>query len=49
MTGTLPLWLASGLYMWQAWEFWKAGNPGMAFAFIGYVFANFGFIYAGSK
>lgn len=49
MTSTLPLWLACGLYLWQAWEYFKVGNAGMGSAFIGYAFANVGFIYAGVK
>jgi len=43
------LWLASALYLWQSWEFFKVGNTGMALAFLGYVAANAGFIYAGVK
>jgi hypothetical protein len=46
MTGTLPLWLAAGLYCWQAVEFWKSGNPGMTLAFVAYAVANIGFIVA---
>lgn len=48
MTGVLPLWLATGLYAWQAWEFFRAGNFGLAVVFVAYGVANMGFIYAGS-
>lgn len=46
MTGTIPLWLAAGLYCWQAWEYTRADNPGMALAFAAYAVANVGFILA---
>jgi hypothetical protein len=46
MTGTLPLWLAAGLYCWQAWEYASTGNMGMALAFVAYAVANLGFIIA---
>lgn len=44
--GTTPLWLATALYCWQAANFWTADERGMALAFIGYAFANIGFILA---
>lgn len=46
MTGALPLWLAAGLYCWQAFEYLRVGNPGMAVAFLAYAVANGGFIWA---
>lgn len=46
MTGTIPLWLASALYLWQATNYVLAGNYGMAAAFVGYAAANGGFIWA---
>ena len=46
MTGTLPLWLAAGLYCWQAYNYVNTGQNGMALAFIGYVIGNIGFIMA---
>lgn len=49
VAGTLPLWLASGLYFWQAAEFLRVGNYCMAAAFLGYAAANFGFIYAATR
>ena len=49
MTCTLPLWLASGLYLWQAFEYYRVDNPGMALAFVSYACANAGFIYASIK
>ena len=50
MSGSsLPLWLAAGLYVWQAIEYLKLGQPGMAWAFAGYALANGGFIYALSR
>jgi hypothetical protein len=48
-TGVLPLWLASALYVWQTWEFYRAGNLGMALTFSGYTLANFGLIYAATR
>ena len=46
MTSVLPLWLAAGLYLWQAWNYAQADEYGMAMAFVAYAFANFGFILA---
>jgi hypothetical protein len=46
MTSTLPLWLAAGLYLWQALEFAKTGQIGMVTVFLCYAGANFGFIWA---
>ncbi len=46
MKGALPLWLASGLYLWQALNYWSTNERGMAIAFVGYAFANMGFILA---
>jgi len=46
VTGTIPLWLAAGLYVWQAVEYWKVGNGGMTLAFLAYAAANGGFIIA---
>lgn len=43
---TLPLWLACGLYLWQAWNYGWAGQHGMALAFVAYALANAGFIWA---
>lgn len=43
---TLPLWLACGLYLWQAWNYGAVGQVGMALAFVAYALANAGFIMA---
>ena len=43
---TLPLWLASGLYLWQAFNYFSAGQNGMTLGFIAYALANVGFILA---
>ncbi len=43
---TLPLWLACGLYVWQAVNYAGASQHGMAFGFIAYALANVGFILA---
>lgn len=43
---TLPLWLAAGLYIWQAANYSGAGQYGMAFGFVAYALANVGFILA---
>lgn len=48
MTSTLPLWLAAGLYLWQAVNYLTTGQNGMAFAFLAYALANAGFIAASS-
>jgi hypothetical protein len=46
LTSTLPLWLAAALYVWQAVEYARAGQFGMAWAFGAYALANIGFIEA---
>ena len=43
---TLPLWLASGLYLWQALNYFSAEQKGMALGFLAYALANAGFILA---
>ena len=43
---TLPLWLASTLYFWQAFNYASADQRGMAWGFIAYALANVGFILA---
>lgn len=43
---TLPLWLASFLYVWQALEFAHGGKSGLALAFFAYAVANLGFVLA---
>lgn len=43
---TLPLWLASGLYLWQAANYVAAGQYGLAIGFVAYALANAGFILA---
>lgn len=43
---TLPLWLASGLYLWQAANYHGAGQQGLALGFVAYALANVGFILA---
>jgi len=43
---TLPLWLASALYLWQAVNYVVAGQYGMALGFVAYAFANIGFVLA---
>ena len=43
---TLPLWLACGLYVWQAVNYGSAGQHGMALGFVAYALANVGFILA---
>lgn len=46
MTSTLPLWLACALYLWQAGNYYAAGQNGMTAAFVFYAGANVGFIMA---
>lgn len=46
MNGTLPLWLAAGLYCWMAVNYINSGQYGMSLAFLGYVIGNIGFIVA---
>jgi hypothetical protein len=43
---TLPLWLATLLYLWQAANFAGAGQFGFSVAFLCYAGANLGFIWA---
>jgi hypothetical protein len=43
---TLPLWLATGLYLWQAGNFYITEQYGLSWAFIGYAVANGGLIWA---
>ena len=43
---TLPLWLACGLYLWQAFNYGAVGQNGMALGFVAYALANVGFILA---
>ena len=43
---TLPLWLACGLYLWQAANYVQANQHGMALGFVAYALANVGFILA---
>jgi len=40
-----PLYLATVLYIWQAWEYLRVGQPGNTLAFCGYAAANIGFIW----
>jgi hypothetical protein len=46
---TLPLWLAAGLYLWQATNYWLSGQRGMAVGFVAYAVANVGFIAAAHR
>jgi hypothetical protein len=43
---TLPIWLATGLYIWQAANFAASGATPMALVFLGYSVANLGLIWA---
>lgn len=43
---TLPLWLATGLYLWQAMNFAVEDKHGLMVTFIGYAAANIGLIWA---
>lgn len=43
---TTPLWLACGLYVWQAWNYEAVNQHGMALGFFAYALANVGFILA---
>jgi hypothetical protein len=43
---TLPLWLATLLYLWQSAAFVGSGQFGLALAFLCYAGANLGFIWA---
>lgn len=43
---TLPLALAGALYLWQAANYFSAGQYGLALAFVAYALANVGFIAA---
>lgn len=38
------LWCASGLYLLAAVKYYRAGQAGLALAFLSYAFANVGFI-----
>jgi hypothetical protein len=40
-----PLLVTTGCYLLTAWGFWREGNVGLAIAFAGYAFANFGFLW----
>ncbi len=42
----LPLWLAAGLYLWQASNYYSAEQKGLALGFVAYALANVGFILA---
>jgi hypothetical protein len=46
IASTLPLWLACGLYLWQAVNYAEVGQRGMALGFVAYALANVGFILA---
>lgn len=46
MKETLPLWLAAGLYLWQAANYYGLKQYGMSMAFVAYAIANMGFIIA---
>lgn len=46
MANTLPLWLACGLYLWQASNYAVVEQYGMSLAFVAYALANGGFILA---
>lgn len=46
MVDTTPMWLAAGLYLWQAINYAVVGQQGMAVAFVAYALANGGFILA---
>jgi hypothetical protein len=41
----IPLIITTACYLVTALGFWKEGNVGLAVAFAGYSFANFGFLY----
>jgi hypothetical protein len=43
---TLPLWLATGLYVWQALNFAHVDKLALAMVFAGYAVANIGMIWA---
>jgi hypothetical protein len=45
---TLPLILATLLYLWQCWNFVSAGESGLSIVFFGYALANIGLILAAS-
>ena len=40
-----PLLITTGCYLLTALGFWREGNVGLAVAFAGYAFANFGFLW----
>lgn len=46
MPSVAPLWIAAGLYLWQAANYQTAGQNGMALGFVAYALANVGFILA---
>jgi len=46
---TLPLWLATALYCWQAFNFVAADKLGLSLAFAGYAVANLGLIWAAHR
>jgi hypothetical protein len=41
----VPLLITTVCYAITAVGFWREGNAGLAIAFAGYAFANFGFLY----
>jgi len=45
MPPSLPLALATVLYVWQAVEYYRLGQPGNTLVFCGYAAANIGFIW----
>ena len=46
MVDTTPMWLAAGLYLWQAYNYAVVGQLGMGVGFTAYALANGGFILA---
>ena len=41
----LPLSVVTVLYLWQAFEYYRAGDSGDVVVFIGYSLANLGFLW----
>jgi hypothetical protein len=41
----VPLLITTVCYLWVAVGFFQQGNVGLSLAFLGYSFANFGFLY----
>lgn len=41
----IPLVITTACYLWVAYGYWSQGQHGLAWAFLGYAWANGGFMY----